>query len=306
MSNERFSDDLLSAIIDGEADEESVASVTSDPVASQRLADLRTVVEIVGEEPTPASGERRQQSIAAALAAAKPATGVTSLTAEREARRSVPVAKILTIAAAVLLLVLFIPLVANLRSSGSDAVDVAADAAEDAVDAVEDRSLGSVTADDEEAMEDDEGADGDAMEDDDEAMEDDEDDGDEAMEDDEDDGDEAMEDDEGDNEGEFVPASPPTLAERLSTDPSSVPSANSLDDIDDLVAGVSVFGEYGLDDLRNAGINPQCLVDFDESVRFSVVQLDTDDSDSQRLVIVAFEGNSITSVFDAEDCVVLR
>ena len=71
MSNERFDDEMLSAIIDGEADDATVASVLADDAASQRLEDMRTAVEVVAEEPPPATPQRRQQSIAAALAAAK-------------------------------------------------------------------------------------------------------------------------------------------------------------------------------------------------------------------------------------------
>ena len=115
MSNERFDDELLSAIIDGDADEATVASVLADETASQRLDAMRTVAGIVAEEPPPATPARREQSIAAALAAANSAPEVTSLTTERVARRSGPSPKVLAIAAAVLLFVLAIPVIIGLR-----------------------------------------------------------------------------------------------------------------------------------------------------------------------------------------------
>ena len=134
MSNERFDDELLSTIIDGEADATTVASVQGNEAANQRLEDMRAAAGIVGEEPAPASAERRRQSIAAALAAAEPAPNVTSLTAEREARRPFPTRTILAVAAALLFFVVAVPLLVGLRPGGfdtaTDVVDAAGDAAE--------------------------------------------------------------------------------------------------------------------------------------------------------------------------------
>ena len=308
MSNERYDDELLSAIIDGEADEASVASVLADDAASKRLEAMRTAAGIVAEDPPPATAQRRQQSIAAALAAAESAPEVTSLTAERAARRTGPSPKIIAIAAAVLLFVLAIPVIVGLRPSSDNVASEAADAAADtglaAGDVVEDVVDGD---DEEEAMEDvAEEAEEEAMEDEEEAEE-------EAMEDDEetsettapalsdDAGDEAAADD---AEESFVPPDR-SLAERLATDPAAVPSTNSITGIDDLVQLGSIIPIYSIDDLVEAGVNPGCVSGASDVDRFGVVLLD-DGTGPERLVIVEFTNSGTTILLDAEDCAVLR
>ena len=302
MSSERFDDELLSAIIDGDADEATVASVLADETASQRLEAMRTVAGIVAEEPAPATAARREQSIAAALAAAKPAPEVTSLTTERVARRSGPSPKILAIAAAVLLFIIAIPVIAGIRSGSVEtaATDTAAEAStelrasDDAADVVED----AVDGDDDEAMEDEE-----------EAMEDDE-----AMEDGEVDVPAAVQspestDDAGDAgadaadaEEEFAPVTERSLAERLDARPPAVSASESLIGIDDLIQLGSVFPQYTLDELLDAGVNPDCVDQDSTAVGFDVVLLD----DESRLVIVEFFDDETTRLLDAEDCSVLR
>ena len=314
MSNERFDDELLSAIIDGEADEATVADAYADPVTAQRLDDLQIVIDLIGEEPPAATPERRQASIAAALAAATPAPEVTSLSAERAARRGGMGRTLLTAAAAIVLVLVLIPVVASLRSGGSDTASVSdaadtalgADAAGDVADEVED----AVTDDDDEAMEDDSGFD-----DEDEAMEDD------AMEDDEED--EAMEDgedaapatsgsaDESADAVEEFAAAPeqesasPSLAERLADVPPAVPIANSVNGIDDLLALGSILPEYDFDELIDAGVNPQCLADVDLSAMFGAVFVDVNGADPARLVVVEFVSDGTTRFLDSEDCALL-
>ena len=303
MSNERYDDELLSAIIDGEADEAAVASVLADDAASKRLEAMRTAAGIVAEDPPPATAQRRQQSIAAALAAAESAPEVTSLTAERAARRTGPSPKIIAIAAAVLLFVLAIPVLVGLRPSSDNVASEAADAAAEtelSADVVENVVDGD---DEEEAMEDvAEEAEEEAMEDEEEAMEDDEETSETAV--------PAISDDAGDDaaaddaEESFVPPDR-SLAERLATDPAAVPSTNSITGIDDLVQLGSIIPIYSIDDLVEAGVNPGCVSGASDVDRFGVVLLD-DGTGPERLVIVEFTNSGATILLDAEDCAVLR
>ena len=303
MSNDRYDDELLSAIIDGEADEASVASVLADDAASKRLEAMRTAAGIVAEDPPPATAQRRQQSIAAALAAAESAPEVTSLTAERAARRTGPSPKIIAIAAAVLLFVLAIPVLVGLRPSSDNVASEAADAAAEtelSADVVENVVDGD---DEEEAMEDvAEEAEEEAMEDEEEAMEDDEETSETAV--------PAISDDAGDDaaaddaEESFVPPDR-SLAERLATDPAAVPSTNSITGIDDLVQLGSIIPIYSIDDLVEAGVNPGCVSGASDVDRFGVVLLD-DGTGPERLVIVEFTNSGATILLDAEDCAVLR
>jgi len=155
MTTNHYDDELLSAIIDGEADAETVASVEADPVASKRLAHMRDGVSLVAKPVPEATPERRSASIAAALAEAAPAPQVTSLTAARharsEAKKAVPRrAWIAGVAAAVAFLIA-IPVAislggsSNTEATASDAAaDVATsnddDAAEPTVDELDDES----------------------------------------------------------------------------------------------------------------------------------------------------------------------
>ena len=312
MSNERFDDELLSTIIDGEADEATVADAYADPETAQRLDDLQIVIDLIGEEPPAATPQRRQASIAAALAAATPAPEVTSLSAERAARRGGTGRTLLTAAAAIVLVLVLIPVVASLRSGGSDTASVSdaadtalgADAAGDVADEVED----AVTDDDDQAMEDDSGFDDEeeAMED--EAMEDEE----EAMEDVEDaaPATSGSADESADAEEEFADApeqesASPSLAERLADVPPAIPIANSVNGIDDLLALGSILPEYDFDELIDAGVNPQCLADVDLSAMFGAVFVDVNGADPARLVIVEFVSDGTTRFLDSEDCALL-
>ncbi len=169
MTENRYDDELLSAIIDGEATPESVAAVEADPVARQRLSDMATGVDIVASPVPEATPERRAQSIAAAMAAATPAAPeVTSLSAERHKRDEKqkksgrPPGWLIAAAAALLLFILATPVLFNSGSvdTATEAADIAANAADEVVE--------EVSGDDgEEAMEDEE----EAMEDEEEAME---------------------------------------------------------------------------------------------------------------------------------------
>ena len=74
-----FDDELLSAVLDGDADPQTVAAVQADPDAAARLRSMRAAAALVATPPPPATPERRAASIAAALAAAQPAPEVSSL-----------------------------------------------------------------------------------------------------------------------------------------------------------------------------------------------------------------------------------
>ena len=313
MSNQRYDDEILSAIIDDEADAETVAAVAADSDAAARLANMRQAVEIVGEEPPPATAERRSASIAAALAAATPAPEVSSLATKRQERveeekkRSLPSGWILAVAAAVAFLIA-IPI--GLVVLGSDSAtetatdsisdsaslaerDSATDAAGDAADAVEDVVDGD---DEEEAMEDDE----EAMEDE-EAFEEDE-----AMEDEE----EAMEDEEeifasADADAAEVPSTTTTVVDL--TDRASLFTVNNAEAIDDQIAIGTIRPQFSADQVESAGVSPACLdsgIALVSNTPYALVNL-SPFGGADRLVLVEFDADGMSRVLDAEDCSVL-
>lgn len=83
-----FDDELLCTVLDGTADAETIASVDADLAASDRLESLRRVQHIVAAPPPAGPADRRTQSIASALAAARPVEGVTSLATVRQSKIS--------------------------------------------------------------------------------------------------------------------------------------------------------------------------------------------------------------------------
>ncbi len=162
MTENRYDDELLSAIIDGEATPESVAAVEADPVARQRLSDMATGVDIVASPVPEATPERRAQSIAAAMAAATPAAPeVTSLSAERHKRDEKqkksgrPPGWLIAAAAALLLFILATPVLFNSGSvdTATEAADIAANAADEVVEEVSGDDGEEAMEDEEEAME---------------------------------------------------------------------------------------------------------------------------------------------------------
>ena len=319
MNNEHFDDAVLSAIIDGEAEPDLVASVKSSSDASQRLEQMRQAVQIVAEEPPPASPERRSASIAAAMAAATSAPEVTSLAAarhekaEEKKRRSLSTGWIAAVAAAVAFIVA-IPIAISLAPDGgtdtatTDSAAEIVDAAGDAADAVE--------GDEEEAMEDEE----EAMEDEAEpevAMEDEE----EAME------DEAMEDEEvvdlggdaedittegidrtaGEEEAEsaVVPAVEKVDVENFEL--SELPAVSNAIELSDLIAIGAVGPLYSPDEVVTAGVNPACVAPSEfvtEPVPYALATL-TPFGGADRLLLVEFADNGTSRTLDAEDCALL-
>ncbi len=65
MTTDRFDDELLSDVLEGVADEQTVAAVWSDPAASARLARLESVRRLVAapppHPPNPSGGRSRSR-----------------------------------------------------------------------------------------------------------------------------------------------------------------------------------------------------------------------------------------------------
>ena len=315
MTENRYDDELLSAIIDGEAPPESVAAVEADPVAQQRLADMRSGVEVVARPVPEASAERRSQSIAAAMAAATPASPeVTSLSAERHKRTEEstvrksgrPPGWLIAAAAALILFVLATPVLFN--SDGTTETATADDVEE------------AVTGDDgdeEEAMEDEEEGDTSAAvaSDEEEAMEDEE----EVVEEVEE---EAMEDEEVAEESAETSGADSATSDFVDFD---IEVVTSLVDLNELVDDATIAPELNSEDilafdtsLARSGelseevlateVNRDCFAageDFANATPYSLVVLDPFAGGAE-LVIVEFADDGTTRVLNAETCAVLR
>ena len=295
MTENRYDDQLLSTIIDGEASPEIIAAVEADEAASQRLIDLRAAVTHVATPVPEATPEKRSASIAAAMATATPASPeVTSLSAKRhekqEEKKRFPTGWLIAAAAAVLLFVLAIPVFLN-DTSTDFATDAASDASlsAESADATEELVERAVTSDDgdEEAMEDEE----------EEAMEDEE----------EDAGDATV-------EAAGVPAD-------LDLDLEVVPSIEELNVlIEDTTVAPNLAGNdiLAIETLqaRNSGdfdevlateVNPECLVPGEgvtNATPYSLVVLDPFAGPAQ-LVIIEFGDDGTTRLLDAETCGVI-
>ena len=319
MTENRYDDQLLSTIIDGEASPEIIAAVEADEAASQRLIDLRAAVTHVATPVPEATPEKRSASIAAAMATATPASPeVTSLSAKRhekqEEKKRFPTGWLIAAAAAVLLFVLAIPVFLN-DTSTDFATDAASDASlsAESADATEELVERAATSDDgdEEAMEDEEEE---AMEDEEEeAMEDEEE---EAMEDEEE---EAMEDEEEDAGDATVEAA--GVPADLDLDLEVVPSIEELNVlIEDTTVAPNLAGNDILaietlqarssgdfDEVLATEVNPECLVPGEgvtNPTPYSLVVLDPFAGPAQ-LVIIEFGDDGTTRLLDAETCGVI-
>ena len=281
MTENRYDDELLSTIIDGEASPEIIAAVEADGAASQRLIDLRAAVTHVATPVPEATPEKRSASIAAAMATATPASPeVTSLSAKRhekqEEKKRFPTGWLIAAAAAVLLFVLAIPVFLN-DTSTDFATDAASDASlsAESADATEGLVERAVTSDD---------------------------------------GDE--EEDAGDAtvEAAGVPAD-------LDLDLEVVPSIEELNVlIEDTTVAPNLAGNdiLAIETLqaRNSGdfdevlateVNPECLVPGEgvtNATPYSLVVLDPFAGPAQ-LVIIEFGDDGTTRLLDAETCGVI-
>ena len=139
----RPDDDLVSAVLDGEATRAERARVEGDPALQARLAEFAAVREAVGAPVRPPTEMRRDAAIAAALDAA-PASAATSeaevvpLPPRRDRREA---GRFLAVAAAVLLVLLAAGFLADQMGGGDDAGD-AGDDADVALDDAEDEASG--------------------------------------------------------------------------------------------------------------------------------------------------------------------
>lgn len=127
----RTDDELVSAVLDGEATRDERARVAADPALSGRLAEFAAVAEAVGAPDAPPSAGSRDAAIAAAVAEARRPEKVVVALRPRRSNGS-----FLAVAAAVLVVLLFAGfLVGQLgdrgtEDSASSSDDTAADGAE--------------------------------------------------------------------------------------------------------------------------------------------------------------------------------
>ena len=285
MNNERYTDELLSAIIDGEADAETVASVEADPVASERLAHMRQGVLLVAEPVPEATPERRSASIAAAMAAATPAPEVASLAAARHERdvvkRSTPRRAWIAGVAAVAAFLIAIPVAISLAGDNSTDI-VAADAVEEtSVDATAE-TAGADDAMDEasDVVESDDSA-ADAEEENFASRE-------EVA--------EAMEDE----------AAVEPRANRVNT--SDLATATTVTGIDELIVEGTITPKYDAAAVVEAGVLEACVRPREgvtAELPFDLVNLDSFGG-ATRLILIEFADDATTRVLDAEDCSALR
>ncbi len=294
MSTERFDDEILSAIIDGEADQELVASVAADSVASARLEQLRAAVAAVQAPIPDATPKRRAASIAAAMAAATPAPEVSSLAAARHTRTEQTKHRRLNpqwiaVAAAAILLVVAIPLL--VRSAGSDSADFAASTDDSTSFSAGDAGTDDAADSSEDAVDSADTAANDA---------------------------EAAEAESGDavtNDGATEESAPVAAEEPADSDEAADDAAvntfrradaqvvNSVEVLEDLISLGSIVPELTAEQVLAEGVTPECVdqLDIDAGATFALAFLDPFGG-GPRLVLIGFNADGTTTTLDAEDC----
>jgi hypothetical protein len=127
----RPDDEIVSAVLDGEATPEERARVEADPVLAARLAELTAVRDAVAAPVTPPAADLRERAIAAAMAERRskpePFGNVRPLRS-----RSADVPRFLAVAAAILVVLVGVGILA--RSGGRDDAGSSDDAALSAPD----------------------------------------------------------------------------------------------------------------------------------------------------------------------------
>ncbi len=318
MSTEPFTDEILSAIIDGEADETTVAAVAGDPAAAARLAQLRKAVAQVATPVPDATPERRSASIAAAMAAATPAPEVSSLAAARHERTlqqpkaSPQRGRWLAAVAAAIVLVVTIPLLVNFGGSDADETastsfdtgDSSADSASD--DTTDDAA--EVTAEAADGLEsaESDATDEDASESIDDSATDDVMDEEDAM----DEpaavsADDSPVDTDAPAEQDFNDAA--FVANRLL----SAPTVDSVENVQELILVGAITPRFTLEQAVEAGVSPDCgdslaaelSPDAIDSPLFDITFLDEDGASEPQLLLIQFHEDGTTTTLDAEDCV---
>ena len=296
MSTERFDDEILSAIIDGEADQELVASVAADSVATARLEQLRAAVSAVQAPIPDATPERRAASIAAAMAAATPAPEVSSLAAARHTRTEQARTRRLNpqwiaVAAAAILLIVAIPLL--LRST--DSADFAT-SADDTSDDSRSFAAGDVSTDD--AAESADVTQAEAATSATDAV------AEEAATIEQDSDDEAMADD-GDAADSAAEA-PDVAADTNAFRRADAQVANNVEVLEDLISLGSIVPELTAEQVLAEGVAPACVdpLDDDGGATFALAFLDPFGG-AARLVLISFNADGTSTTLDAEDCSLL-
>jgi hypothetical protein len=141
----RPDDELVSAVLDGEATAEERARVEADPVLSARLEEFAAVRDQVAEPVQPWSGADRERAIAAAKAAVRHHRAEPVGTVRPLRRRQGEVPRFLAVAAAVLFVLLGIGFVAS-QTGGDDAGDDSASSDEAAGGESQEDSAGDTAA----------------------------------------------------------------------------------------------------------------------------------------------------------------
>lgn len=292
-----FSDEQLSAVLDGLADPELVQRVQASPQASARLEQLRTVSELIGTSPAPATPERRASSIAAALAAAEAAApeGVSSLAVAREKAaeskrftdRFSP--QVMAAAAAILLVALITPFLISNSGSDTTASDTAtgeistslsdaggADGSDDATDSAAD-SDSSFDGDDSAAESMDSGSDDSA------AMA------------------EAAPMDEDEAEEDAVENDP--TADSSADDEARMFFSNSPVGLLAAIEQGGILPNLFVSDPEiQTTVNPECLVDLTDAAEPALALAEIDNDGVRQVVVITFEEDGTNTLFDAGDC----
>jgi hypothetical protein len=306
MSNERFNDELLSAIIDGEADAETVASVNADVAASARLEQLRSAVEFVAAPIPEATPDRRSASIAAALAAAEPAPEVSSLAAARHERAQTNKRRTISptwmaIAAALLLFVVAVPLLLRFSPDSAESVATSTDDASLSVtDSSADAADGSDSGDSDTSESANVVAESDAVNTADEPASD---------------ADEGAMDDQAAATTSIAPVATEApadiddaenLDDRLKNE--NFVTVNNIDSLDSLLSIGSVQPTFSTGDAIIAGVNPDCVrpnTIVTADTPYALINL-TPFAGDDRLIFVEFADDGTTRILEAEDCASLR
>jgi hypothetical protein len=286
-----FSDEQLSAVLDGLADPETVARVQASPEAAARLDQLRMVSELVATPPPAATPERRASSIAAALAAAESVApeGVASLAVAREKAverkrftdRFSP--QVMAAAAAILLVALITPFLIQ----GDDDDATIATGADTAADSISE-SLSNAATDDATDSGSDDSGDADSGDDmaatslaptadaessDDAAM-------------------------------EAAPADDAMAEDEAADEEPRMFFINSavglLDAIDDGNVGPNLF--LSDPEIQGGDVNPDCLAEFTDRAEPSFALATIESTDGPQLVVIHFGEDGTNTLFDAEDC----
>lgn len=120
MTDGREDDELVAAVVDGEASAEEEARVAADPVLQARAAQFRSVAAAVATDPSPVDELARERAVQAALAAAPAASETKGHSPARGSGRPALPRPLLAAAAVVAALAAGAGLLAQLDSGDGD------------------------------------------------------------------------------------------------------------------------------------------------------------------------------------------